>query len=369
MSSHESEAGAPMARVPVTVLSGFRGAGKSTLAAHVSRVRTGARVALIIDEGAPPEALAARVHALASTGAHDVLVIELSGDADASSVAVALDAPDVQPRAAILDTWVAVVDAGSLLADFCSSRCADALTEQIELANVIVLNKLDGIEPTAKAGLVALLTALNPVATILQCQFGCVSPGAVLRRHHFRLDEAHASPGWAKALAGAPIPNADRHGISAFVYCERRPFHPERFTHFLNASWPGVVRSKGVFWIATRPDWAADLSQAGGSRRYRAVTSWWAATLEGKAFEPQQIESFLGIPWDPLFGDRRQELAFVGIGLNERELRARLDACLLSDDELRRGPELWQTFTDPLPPWGLVAITRSAASCRKGGMQ
>ncbi len=382
MPPREAEARREIVRLPVTMIYGLRGAGKTALVHNIHRCGTG-RLAVCDNESLEPDELAAIARSVASMRKHDGLVIGVPAHADPTAVAQAFGSSvhgtHSKSGAAYVDTVVTVIDAARLLSDFCSTELlaapysrasssddgrllADVLTEQIELANVVVLNKLDCVPVAAMDGLVALVTALNPAATLLHAQFGCVPPVEVLATGRFDLQQAHSTTGWAKALAGEPIPDARRHGISALLYHERRPFHPERLAHFLAASWPGVVRSKGIFWIATRSDWAAELSQAGAARRYRAVTSWWAATLEGKSFAPSEIETFLGIPWDPMFGDRRQELAFVGINFDEAALRSRLDACLLSDEELRRGPEVWQTFPDPFPPWGLAVTVRRAAT-------
>jgi len=359
-------------RFPVVLVTGLRSAGKTALVSHLHGRRH--RLAVLTQHAEQPEDIALRARALADTRAHDGLIVELSPLTDAAAVAAALETSGP----VYLDTLVTVVDAPRLLADFCSrellaERCglpasgdderllADALTDQVELASVIALNKTDCIDRDTRRGLVDLLRALNPVAVLIECEQGRIAGRELLGAHRFSLERAHACTGWAKALADEPIPNAQQHRIGAFVYRERRPFHPERLSEFFRTSWPGVVRSKGMFWIATRPDWAAELSQAGAARRYRAVTSWWAATLEGKTFEPGEVEAFLGIPWDPVFGDRRQEIAFVGLDLDESALRASVDACLLNDDEMRRGPEVWQTFRDPFPPWGLVATVRRAS--------
>jgi G3E family GTPase len=336
MSLRDAEIQSGAGPLPIVLITGLAGAGKTAVARHVRR-HCGGGIAVI--EGDP----------------------------------ASLD----ESHAASVRSVVAVLDAHTVLQDFCSrelltGRCetgqsqdarllADVLTEQIELANIVVLNKIDLVPGEGRSAIRALVTALSPSATILECVQGHVDPSVMLEVRAFNLAQAHASAGWALTLAGAPIPNAEEHGISTLLYRERRPFHPARLAEMLGDSWPGVVRAKGVFWVATRPDWAAELSQAGAARRYRAVTSWWAATLQGKTFEPHEVETFLGIPWDPIYGDRRQELAFVGLNFDADALKQRLDACLLDDLELRRGAEVWQTYADPFPPWGLVATTRQTA--------
>jgi G3E family GTPase len=358
--------------LPIVLVAGLPGSGKTALALHVHR-HCGGRIAVVEGEHMEVQDIVGLAGALAERN-HDAVVVELPASIDPAWIASSLE----ESRATSLHSVVAVLDAHTLLGDFCSKgllsdRCgtgslsedtrslADVLTEQIELANVIVINKTDLVPLESKPELRALVTALNPSATILECVQGRVVPSEIMEAREFKVAQAHDSTGWALTLADTPIPNAEQHGISTLLYRERRPFHPTRFAQLLSDSWPGVVRAKGVFWVATRPDWAAELSQAGAARRYRAVTSWWAATLQGKTFEPHEIETFLGIPWDPTYGDRRQELAFVGLNFDPETLKQRLDACLLDDAELRRGAEVWQTYTDPFPPWGLVATTRHAA--------
>ena len=371
MSLREAEIQPGAQVLPVVLIAGLPGAGKTALALHVHR-HCGGRIAVVEGEHMETQDIAGVAQALAARQ-HDAMVLELPAAVDAAEIATSLE----ESRAASLRSVVAVLDARTLLQDFCSQallseRCetghaqdarllADVLTEQIELANVIVINKIDLVPDESRVGLRALVTALNPSATLLECVQGHVVPSAIMEMPGFKLAQAQDSTGWALTLADSPIPNAAEHGISTLLYRERRPFHPARFAELLGASWPGVVRAKGVFWVATRPDWAAELSQAGAARRYRAVKSWWAATLQGKTFEPHEIEAFLDIPWDRTFGDRRQELAFVGLNFDPEALKQRLDACLLDDVELRRGAEVWQTYTDPFPPWGLVVTTRHAA--------
>jgi hypothetical protein len=141
-----------------------------------------------------------------------------------------------------------------------------------------------------------------------------------------------------------------------------RPFHPQRLMSFLSEPWPGVIRARGTMWLATRMDWRGELSRAGAARRYRGISAWWASLLEGRSVDPRQAEEFTGIPWDPLFGDRRQELAFVGIGMDEQALSASLDACLLTGEEMRQSWEVWHTYYDPFPRWETPAITPNAAN-------
>jgi G3E family GTPase len=178
-----------------------------------------------------------------------------------------------------------------------------------------------------------------------------VPPHKVLSTHGFELAQAQGRASWVRVLSGTEMSSTDLFGISGFRYQSRQPFHPQRFMQFVRSEWPGVVRCRGFFWLASRMDWMGEMSQAGASRRHRAAGAWWATVLTGKEPDPQSIESLAGVPWDPRFGDRRQQLAFVGIDMDQADLRARLDECLLDDGELARGPELWQRYPDPFPPW------------------
>ncbi len=338
----------------VVLVAGSRGAGKSSVVAHLRR-HCGGRLAGI-DAERDPQSILRRARLLATEHLHDALIIELSSLADLDVVAEAIDGCE----GLSLDAVVVVIDGSSLLADFCSKDRADALTERIERANVVVLNKIDRVMRTRREGLVALVTALNPAATLLESEYGRVVPGAVMAASRALASSAVSGTGLSIAFAAGPFPGAERFGIATLLYRERRPFHPDRFARFLDADWPGVVRARGLFWLASRPDWSAELSQSGAARRYRAVTSWWAATLRGKVVEPRDMEEMIGVPWDPQFGDRRQQIAFVGIHLDVQALRHRLDACLLSDAELSGGMESWQSYADPFPPWGVVANVRAA---------
>lgn len=165
------------------------------------------------------------------------------------------------------------------------------------------------------------------------------------------MQRTSSSPAWSRVLSGLEIPNAGLHGISSFVYHRRKPFHPRRLMDFLNDSWPGVIRARGVFWLATRMDWQGELSQVGPVRRHRAAGYWWAAALEGRTFELRQAEGVAGVAWHAEYGDRRQELAFVGIEMDQRALCGRLDDCLLTGREIQCGREYWQSYDDPFPLW------------------
>lgn len=194
-------------------------------------------------------------------------------------------------------------------------------------------------------------TSCHPRARIEIAEFGKLGLDKVLNTGLFDFEEASKAPGWLKELRREHTPETEEYGITHFVYRARRPFHPERFWQLIASNWPGVVRSKGFFWFASRPTYVGSWSQAGGVCRHGGMGLWWADVP--KAYWPEDAESLKSIDddWDPQVGDARQELVLIGIDLDERTLRARLDACLLNDVEMAQGPQARQQFTDPFPAW------------------
>ena len=393
-------------RLPVTVLSGFLGAGKTTVLSHILNNRENKKVAVIVNDMSEinidasmvnnevslnhseeklvemsngcicctlREDLLLEVNKLAKDKKFDYLVIESTGISEPLPVAETFTFADEKgvslSDVARLDTMVTVVDAFNFLKDYDDAKylqdtgeslgeddersVADLLVDQVEFSDVILISRIDLVDQSDVHKLKGILRSLNTTAKIIPITKGQVEIDDVLNTGLFNFDKAQEAPGWLKEMRGDHTPETEEYGISSFTFVARRPFYPDKFYEFVHNTnkFGKLIRSKGYFWLGSRLEYAGQWSQAGGIARYGFAGMFWKSVPKQNWPTDEESLKIIKQNWEEPFGDMRQELVFIGQGLDKEAMIGALENCLVTEDDLLKGEEFWTTLNDPFPPW------------------